>query len=226
MLADENETDAALREKAAQLKGPSPEAVALFTPHNVEYGDEPEVKEAATVNPHVKLLMRLLSWESSEGSFVFRTRRALRLTIFHIAPESGELVWAIPATILPSKLDSDLKIIEDFILDPVDPQNGKSAAELLRKQRKKPVRRKRKIASEDELELGSDGEPVVKVKRKRQKKRQEEEQAYKSAQFVSVLSFHLRCGGLCLTACLGRSTTRTTKTIPTATPLSSPRKQR
>lgn len=50
------------------------------------------------------------------------------------------------------------------------------------------MRRKRKIASEDETELGSDGEPVVKVKRKRQKKRQEEEQAYKSAQFVSAAS--------------------------------------
>ncbi|BGP30852.1 Topoisomerase 1-associated factor 1 [Rhodotorula toruloides] len=167
MLGDENETDAALREKAAQLNGPSAEAVALFTPHNVEYGEDAEVKEAVTVNPHVKLLMRLLSWKNSE------------------APESGELVWSIPASILPSKLDSDLKIIEDFILDPVDPQNGKSAAELLRKQRKKPVRRKRKIASEDEMELGSDGEPVVKVKRKRQKKRQEEEQAYKSAQFIN-----------------------------------------
>lgn len=68
MLGDENETDAALREKAAQLKGPSAEAVALFTPHNVEYGEDAEVKEAATVNPHVKLLMRLLSWESSEGT--------------------------------------------------------------------------------------------------------------------------------------------------------------
>ncbi|BGP23540.1 replication fork protection complex subunit Tof1/Swi1 [Rhodotorula toruloides] len=167
MLGDVNETDAALREKAAQLKGPSAEAVALFTPHVVEYGEDSQVKEAATVNPHVKLLMRLLSWESSE------------------APESRELVWAIPASILPSKLHSDLKIIEDFVLDPVDPQNGKSATELLRKQRKKPVRRKRKILSEAEMELGSDGEPIIKVKRKRQKKRQEEEQAYKSAQFIN-----------------------------------------
>lgn len=102
------------------------------------------------------------------------------------APESGQLVWQIPASLVPSKLDADLKIVDDFLLDPVDPQNGKSASELLRKQRKKPVRRKRKIASEDEMEIGEDGEVVLKVKekKKRQAKRKEEEQAYKSAQFV------------------------------------------
>ncbi|BGP38765.1 Topoisomerase 1-associated factor 1 [Rhodotorula kratochvilovae] len=166
---DELDTDAAMREKAAQLKGPSAEALALFMPHNVELGDEQDVKEAATVNAHFKLLMRLLSWESVE------------------APDSGELVWLIPAALVPSKLDSDLKIIDDFLLDPVDPQNGKSASELLRKQRKKPVRRKRKIASEDEMEIGEDGEMVVvpKEKKKRQKKRKEEELAYKSAQFIT-----------------------------------------
>ena len=105
------------------------------------------------------------------------------------APESGQLVWHIPASLVPSKLDGDLKIVDDFLLDPVDPQNGKSAAELLRKQRKKPVRRKRKIASEDEMEIGEDGEVVVtaKEKKKRQAKRKEEEQAYKSAQFVRPL---------------------------------------
>lgn len=101
------------------------------------------------------------------------------------APESAELVWSIPALLLPSKLDSDLKIIDDFLLDPIDPQNGKSAADLLRKQRKKVVRKRRKLTSDDEMELGEDGEVVVKEKKKRLKKRKEEEAAYKSAQFVS-----------------------------------------
>ncbi|GAA6000092.1 Tof1p [Rhodotorula paludigena] len=162
------ESDAALREKAAQLKGPSSEALALFQAHNVDFGEDAEVKEAATINAHFKLLMRLLSWESAD------------------APEVGELTWSIPASLVPTKLDADLKIIDDFLLDPVDPQNGKSASELLRKQRKKPVRRRRQIASEDEMEIGSDGEAVVKPKekKKRQRKRQEEEIAYKSAQFI------------------------------------------
>ncbi|GAA5903525.1 Tof1p [Sporobolomyces salmoneus] len=163
---DDSTSDEALRAQAAQLKGPSEAAIALFTPHNVDFGEDPETKEAASSDPHYKLLMRLLGWESEE------------------APESAGFVWSIPAPLPPSKLDSDLKIIDDFLLDPIDPQNGKSASDLLRKQRKKPVRRKRRIASEDEIELGEDGEPVPKPKKKRQKKREEEEAAYKSAQFI------------------------------------------
>ncbi|GAA5823835.1 hypothetical protein JCM5353_006373 [Sporobolomyces roseus] len=163
---DDSTSDEALRAQAAQLKGPSEEAIALFAPHNVDFGEDPERKEAATADPHYKLLMRLLGWESAE------------------APESAELVWSIPALLLPSKLDSDLKIIDDFLLDPIDPQNGKSAADLLRKQRKKVVRKRRKLTSDDEMELGEDGEVVVKEKKKRLKKRKEEEAAYKSAQFI------------------------------------------
>ncbi|GAA5969681.1 hypothetical protein JCM11641_008004 [Rhodosporidiobolus odoratus] len=177
-LLAEDDSDEAIRARAAQLKGPSAEAVALFVPHNVDFGEDPEQKESATVNPHFKLLMRLLEWESTE------------------TPETSELVWSIPATIVPSRLDSDLKIINDFLLDPVDPQNGKSASELLRKKRKKPVRRKRKLASDDELELGEDGEDgeegdeagegkKAKAKKQRAKKRKEEEMAYKSAQFIA-----------------------------------------
>ncbi|GAA6001966.1 hypothetical protein JCM10207_003015 [Rhodosporidiobolus poonsookiae] len=195
LLADDV-TDEALRAQAAQLKGPSEAARALFVPHNVDFGDDPERKEAATVNPHFKLLMRLLEWESSE------------------TPETSELVWSIPATLVPSKLDTDLKLINDFLLDPVDPQNGKSASDLLRKKRKKPVRRRRQLASEDELELGQEesdedaeegggGGSRGKGKKKRKekdkesdeqkeakkkaraKKRHEEVMAYKSAQFIA-----------------------------------------
>ncbi|GAA6062112.1 hypothetical protein JCM10212_000866 [Sporobolomyces blumeae] len=169
-LADDP-SDEALRAQASALKGPSAEATALFVPHNVDFGEDPEQKEAATTDPQYKLLMRLLGWESAD------------------TPETGELVWSIPAPLPPSKLDSDLKIIDDFLLDPVDPQNGKSAADLLRKQRKKPVRRRRKLVSDDEGELGEDGEDgerrVPKEKKKREKKRKEEEAAYKSAQFIA-----------------------------------------
>ncbi|GAA6007730.1 hypothetical protein JCM11491_003944 [Sporobolomyces phaffii] len=163
---DEAPSDEVLRAQAAQLKGPSEAAIALFNPHNVDFGQDLETREASSTDPHYKLLMRLLGWENEE------------------APESAGLVWSIPATLLPSKLDSDLKIIDDFLLDPIDRENGKSAADLLRKQRKKPVRKKRKIASEDEMELGDDGEPLPAKKKKRQKKREEEEAAYKSAQFI------------------------------------------
>ncbi|GAA5927146.1 hypothetical protein JCM1841_006062 [Sporobolomyces salmonicolor] len=162
----DDQTDEAIRAKAAQLKGPSAEALALFVPHNVDFGDDAEKKEAATTNPHFKLLMRLLGWESTE------------------TPESGELVWSIPAPFPPSKLDSDLQIIDDFLLDPVDPQNGKLASDLLRKKRKKPVRRRRRVASDDELAEGLEEDEDDAPKKQRQKKRKEEEIAYKSAQFI------------------------------------------
>ncbi|GAA5852706.1 hypothetical protein JCM8547_002595 [Rhodosporidiobolus lusitaniae] len=195
LLAEDDH--AALRAKAAALSGPSAEAIALFVPHNVDFGEDAEKMEAATVNPHFKLLMRLLGWESAE------------------TPDSGELVWSIPASLIPSKLDVDLKIINNFLLDPVDPQNGKSASELLRKKRKKPIRRKRaQLASDDEQALPSDsseeedaeggtgeaggkkrrkggkkdkgtGDGGEKVKKQRAKKRKEEEIAYKSAQFIA-----------------------------------------
>ncbi|GAA5828412.1 hypothetical protein JCM11251_006233 [Rhodosporidiobolus azoricus] len=141
LLADPlDDSDAALRaQAAAQREGPSEAARALFNPHNVDFGegeDGRERREKATVDPQFKLLMRLIGWESAE------------------TPETGDLVWSIPATIIPSQLDSTLKIINDFLLDPVDPQNGKTASELLRKKRKAPVRRKRAaLASEDEMEL-------------------------------------------------------------------------
>lgn len=131
----------------------------------------------------------------------------------------------------PSKLDGDIKIINDFLLDPVDPQNGKSASELLRKQRKKPVRRKKRIASdaesEGELEFDEDGEPIVKTKtkekKKRQKKREEEEAAYKSAQFVCPHVYEARLRpSTHLWFC--RFTTLTKKRTPSETPLSSPTK--
>jgi replication fork protection complex subunit Tof1/Swi1 len=185
---DDSTSDEALRAQAAQLKGPSEAAIALFAPHNVNFGEDPETKEAASTDPHYKLLMRLLGWESEEGESIRVESCPSLLNLIVIlctAPESAGLVWSIPAPLPPSKLDSDLKIIDDFLLDPIDPQNGKSASDLLRKQRKKPVRRKRKIASEDEMELGEDGEPAPAKKKKRQKKREEEEAAYKSAQFVS-----------------------------------------
>lgn len=230
----EGETDEDLRKQAARLEGPSEAALALFTHHAVDFGSDAEIQEAATVNAHFKLLMRLLSWESDEGESAGRLAvlPGNRLTIiFHTATDSGQLVWSVPASLTPSKLDGDIKIINDFLLDPVDPQNGKSASELLRKQRKKPVRRKKRIASdaesEGELEFDEDGEPIVKTKtkekKKRQKKREEEEAAYKSAQFVCphVYEAHLR-PSTHLWFC--RFTTLTKKRTPSETPLSSPTK--
>lgn len=88
-------------------------------------------------------------------------------------------MWYIPVEHMPSSLASDHKIIADFLLDPVDP-NGKTAADLLRKKRKAPVRKRKERAPV----LNSEGEEIPEPIKKRQKKRQVEETQYKSAQFI------------------------------------------
>lgn len=70
LLADEDDLvseEARIRAEASRLKGPSVEAKALFSPHNIDFGEEAERREQATVNAHFKLLMRLLEWESTES---------------------------------------------------------------------------------------------------------------------------------------------------------------
>lgn len=136
----------------------------------------------------------------------------------------------MPAPLPPSKLDGDLRIIDNFLLDPVDPQNGKSASELLRKQRKKPVRRKRRAPSDagsgGEVEFDEDGEPIVteKKKKQRQKKREEEEAAYKSAQFVRSRALLVLIPEGTEHLHSRRSTTRTTRTTRSGTQHSLPLK--
>lgn len=81
---------------------------------------------------------------------------------------------------LPSELDGNIKVIEGFLLDPVDP-NGKSARDLLQKKRKVTVRKRRVLTPDSE---NSDGDVVAKPKQS--KKRKEEVTAYRSAQFASI----------------------------------------
>ena len=63
----EDESDEAIRKKAAELNaGPSAAARALFVPYNVDL-DNPATRKAASVNVHMRLLMRLLNWEFEPG---------------------------------------------------------------------------------------------------------------------------------------------------------------
>lgn len=66
---EDDESDEALRRKAGRLKGPSKDAQDLFTAHVLPFETD-ETKEAGTRNAQLKLLMRLLNWESSEGTLV------------------------------------------------------------------------------------------------------------------------------------------------------------
>lgn len=67
-MDDDSESEEAIRRKVSRLKGPSKEAIDLFVAHVVDLGQEEE-RKAASGNAHLKLLMRLLRWESTPGKY-------------------------------------------------------------------------------------------------------------------------------------------------------------
>lgn len=156
---EDDGTDEALRRKALRLGGPSDEAKEKFEPIRVVFSTD-YLKEQSTTNQHFRLLMRLLTWVSSAPN----------------PDQPTELEWHIPVTAMPKQLEGDLNIIDGFLLDPVNPNNGKSAADLLRKKRKPVARRRRARLATSELEelgdasdeeeevVGEDGE-VVRVRK-------------------------------------------------------------
>ncbi|SCV67720.1 BQ2448_5331 [Microbotryum intermedium] len=160
----ETDSEEAIRRKAATLKGPSKTAMDKFMPHQLVFEEGTRQKEEVTGNATLRLLMGLLNWESREND------------------ESTELIWSIPSSLMPATLDGDVRTIENFLLDPVDP-NGKTAADYLRKKRK-PI--KRHTRREDTPEYDEEGNLIEVVKKvtKRVKKNREEMVAYKSAQFI------------------------------------------
>lgn len=155
-------SDEALRRKALRLSGPSDAAKAKFEPIKATFSEEQ--REQASSNKHFRLLLRLLQWTSH-------------------APDPDQplsVEWTIPALLMPNPLEGDLHIIDGFLADPVDPHNGKSAADLLRKLRKPVVRKRRARLPTSELEelgdssegepvIGEDGQPVPRVKKARKK---------------------------------------------------------
>lgn len=165
VLSDDDE---ALRRKAARISGPSKEAIELFSPYNVVF-EFASNRKAAGINSQFKLFMSLLAWVPSAGSF-FTSVFLESILMIDTVPDSSDVTWEIPATILPATLAGDLGIIEGFLLEPLDRETGKTAADLLQKKRKKPVRVKR----------------ATSPKIPREKKKKEEQTSFKSAQFVSI----------------------------------------
>ena len=90
--------------------------------------------------------------------------------------DADELEWYVPAAILPSDLKISLKMIDQFLENPLDLE-GKKAAQLLRK---KARRRARRRAPSSEIESEIDDEDQT----KRQARKKKEEVQYKSAQFI------------------------------------------
>ncbi|TFY75534.1 hypothetical protein EWM64_g8480, partial [Hericium alpestre] len=113
----ENAADAAdlnddeLKEKL-QAKGPSNEALGKITDYLIPYISD-EQAEAATKNPQLKLLFRLVKCYIQDD-------------------DADELEWYIPAGILLADLQRGLSVITQFQATPLD-LNGKRAQQLLSK---------------------------------------------------------------------------------------------
>lgn len=135
-----------------------------------------EQADAATKNPHLKLVFRLISFYIlDEGSRAF----PLADTSNSFPPtDADELEWFVPAAILPTELRRSLNVINQFLETPLD-LDGKKAKELLSKKTRRR-RRVRRSPSVSDSDADSD-EPVQKKKREKKKK---EKEVYKSAQFI------------------------------------------
>ncbi|THH00303.1 hypothetical protein EW026_g2191 [Hermanssonia centrifuga] len=154
-LISDNEDEAA---RALKLREASREAIAKFTDYMIPYVSD-EQADAATKDPHVKLMFRLLNF-------------AL------LQEDAEELEWYVPQAIVPSELQRSLNIINQFLEEPID-LGGKKAAQMLHKKRRTRRRRRAETADSEE-EHASDDEPT----RKRKEKKKKEHKQYKSAQFI------------------------------------------
>ncbi|KAG0150956.1 hypothetical protein CROQUDRAFT_130388 [Cronartium quercuum f. sp. fusiforme G11] len=153
----------------AQLSKPSQAALDQFEDHGVNT-DDVDFQRSLQRDAELHVLLRLLGWSSAEG-------------------EPGHLDWRIPKGRLHTELDVDIKVIDYFLLNPLD-HNGKSAAELVKRKRRKRAKRTRRSrrASEElndeERALDSDSEEEDSSK-KREAKKQQEIKTYQSAQFIA-----------------------------------------
>ncbi|EKM57133.1 uncharacterized protein PHACADRAFT_142335 [Phanerochaete carnosa HHB-10118-sp] len=143
---------------AVKRRGPSKEAMEKFTDYMIPYVSD-EQADAATKDPHVKLVFRLLH--------------------FAILAEGEHLEWYVPAAIVPEELQRSLALINQFLEKPID-LGDKSASALLQRDRRKRRRRRRPSPTPE----ASDAEDDEPRRRRREKKKKKETRLYKSAQFV------------------------------------------
>lgn len=124
MEPEDDEGDEAFERRKMSLRtsGPSEAAKEALEDFDVPY-EEDSQQDAATRHIQLKLLLRLLKWESRE------------------ADDLSHLIWTIPKAQLPGDLRGYIKIIDDFLINPLDPENGMSLSEMITKKakpRKKP----------------------------------------------------------------------------------------
>jgi replication fork protection complex subunit Tof1/Swi1 len=141
-----------------------------------------EQAEAATKDPYLKLVLRLIDCHVVEpGKFCVTGQfyPVLKHTI-----DADELEWYFPAAVTPDDLQKHLDLIAGYLDEPVD-LGGKAPAEAIQKKRavRRGARRTRRsgIASSSDEAQNTDDDLLPK---KRRIKRKKEEIEYKSAEFI------------------------------------------
>ncbi|KAG8834853.1 Topoisomerase 1-associated factor 1 [Serendipita sp. 399] len=123
--------------------------------------------EAATRNPHLKLLFSLLGFQIVDKS-------------------TADWEWVCPASKLPAELQRSLNLINGFLLDPLE-LNGKKALQMISKPTKRRKRREAPVG-DGFLEEFPDDEDGERMRRERGSRRADknskEKEAVKSRQFI------------------------------------------
>ncbi|KAG7097306.1 hypothetical protein E1B28_004668 [Marasmius oreades] len=161
-----NEEDQDDYEKAAatRMGAVSVDAKAKMTDYLIPYTSD-EHAEAATKNPHLKLLFRLSRF-------------------FILDENEDELQWYVPKAILPDDLQATYNVIAQFLETPFDLE-GKRASEYLNKKRRRRRRPAYTDSTEDDaVAVDDSGNESGKERRKKRKQKKQEEQKYKSAQMI------------------------------------------
>ncbi|EJD53471.1 timeless-domain-containing protein [Auricularia subglabra TFB-10046 SS5] len=140
-------------------KEPPSSAIAKFKDYPIPYPTNEKAK-SATMNSYLKLLWKLLKFETREQM-------------------GDELEWYVPREVFPDALQTSLKTIDIYLEDPID-LDGKRPKQLARRKQRRRRARSVSSASEDEADF-SEGERKAKAKRARKKK---EEAIYKSAALI------------------------------------------
>ncbi|KAI5453378.1 Topoisomerase 1-associated factor 1 [Naganishia albida] len=147
-------------------KGPSVEAMSKIEDFNIVHDTDIRAKEM-TFNPQLKLLMTLSKLVAGQVD---------------VTAEEPRVHWTMPKTVLPDDIDSTVRIMRDFLRNPID-LDGQSAKDLLRKKGKKPIKRAKRPAPANNSD---DDEVGVERPKKRRKatKRSAELQHFKSAAYI------------------------------------------
>ncbi|KAJ6588221.1 timeless protein-domain-containing protein [Mycena capillaripes] len=166
---DEDDEELLAKRMAEKLETPSAEMREKMVDFPIPYGNDEEAN-AASRNPHVKLLFRLA-----------------KFTLMPEEPDASELEWFVGADVPPADLQRTLKVIDQFLATPIN-LDGKKASELLTKTRR--TRRARSPSPDsdgeasDEAENSDSDAPKKRKKRKEKEKERPKQPEFKSAQFI------------------------------------------